>query len=269
MLQPLLAGTGVRLVSVNKKNLETTITQLAAGNNITTAWIMTFSYIIPSSLLTALPGGFINFHYGLLPKYRGSNPVLAEMLQFEKEGGITVHVVDENIDTGPVILQQKIVIEDFDTFGMHLQKLGALGAALALEILKRYQADAIPHAIPQDESKASYFKKPTASDLMINWEKLNSVQVIRVINACNPWNKGAGAIINNQVICLTDAELTEDIIPEDHPPGTIVAIDSKEGLKVICSDKRIIRVNIIYTPAGLFAGHKLAAFGIKLKDRFS
>ena len=115
ILQPLLTGTEIKLVTVNKKNLESTIIALAAEKKITTVWLMTFPYIIPSSLLKIWPGGFINFHYGLLPKYRGANPILSQMLQFESHSGITVHVMDEHIDTGPVILQQKIPIEDTDT----------------------------------------------------------------------------------------------------------------------------------------------------------
>jgi methionyl-tRNA formyltransferase len=268
MLQPLLAGTEVTLVSVHKKNLETTISTLIAVKKITAVWLMTFSYIIPSSLLSVLPGCFINFHYGLLPAYRGPNPILAQMLQYEKYSGITVHVVDENIDTGPVVMQQKILIEDTDTFGIQCRKLGMLGAAIVPQLIPVLSTGTVIPSLLQDESQARYFKKPTAADLMINWKSMKSDQVVRMINACNPWNKGAGAIVNNQVICLTNAEITEDSIQQECQPGTIVSLDNKEGLKIFCLDNRIIRVNIIYTPDGFFPGNKLAAYGIKLKDRF-
>ena len=268
IVHPLLAGSDVKLVAVNKKNLEATVRTLTAEKKITTAWLMTFPYIIPPSLLTTLPGGFINFHYGLLPKYRGPNPILAQMLQFETYSGISVHVVDKNIDTGPIVLQQKIPIEDTDTFGTQCQKLGMLGAAIALQLLKVFSLGNVIPSMPQDESQARYFKKPTASDLMINWKNMSSGQIVRLINACNPWNKGAGTIIYNQVICFTHAEVTGDTISEEAEPGTIVNLDDKEGLKIFCSDKKIIRVNIIYTPHGFFPGYRLTLYGMKLKDRF-
>lgn len=268
MLKQMLTDTGVSLLAVNKKNLETTITAVAAEKNISSAWLMTFSYIIPKSLLSLLPGKFINFHYGILPKYRGPNPILAQMLQYETQSGITVHIVDEHIDTGPIILQQKIMIEDTDTFGIQCRKLGMLGASMALNLLQLYQLGLLPPSVPQDESLACYFKKPIVADLMINWNTMTSKQVVRMINACNPWNKGAGALINNQVICLTDAEITENKIEDNLQPGTIVCLNEKEGLKIICNDNKTIKINIIYLPDGFFPGYKISSYGIKLNDRF-
>jgi methionyl-tRNA formyltransferase len=268
LLQPMLAGTGVTVSSVNKKNLETTISSLAAEKNITSAWLMTFSYIIPKSLLSLLPGGFINFHYGILPKYRGANPILAQMLQYETHSGLTIHIADENIDTGPIVMQQKIAIEDTDTFGIQCRKLGMLGATMAQQLLQLFIQNTDLTSVPQNESLANYFQKPTAADLMINWGTMSSTQVIRMVNACNPWNKGAGAVINNQVVCFTAAEMTTDTVKENNLPGTILSINNIEGLKIICCDSKVIRVTIIYLPDGFFPGYKLAGYGIKIKDRF-
>jgi len=268
LLTQMLTGTGVALLPVNKKNLETVISSLATANNITSAWLMTFSYILPKSLLTLLPGGFINFHYGLLPKYRGPNPILAQMLNGETHSGITIHIADENIDTGPVVMQQTLAIEDTDSFGMQLQKLGMLGASMAMGLLQVYNISTIPPAVPQDETAAQYFKNPVAADLMVNWNVMSSKQVIRLINACNPWNKGAGTTVNGQGICLTEAEIIGDGYGQNISPGTIVSMNETDGLRIVCSDKKIVRVNIIYVPAGFFPGYKLAAFGIKINDKF-
>ena len=268
LLKQMLTGTGVSVVSVNKKTLESTIKKTAAEKNITAAWLMTFAYIIPKPLLNLLPGGFINFHYGLLPQYRGANPVLAQMLNGETESGITVHIVDENIDTGPIVMQQKIAIEDSDTYGIQLQKLGMLGASMAINLLQVCRLNSIPPSVTQDESKARYFKKPVAANLMINWNAMSSQQVIRLINACNPWNKGAGTIINGMGICLTDAEPANKITPAGTLPGTIIALDEGEGLKIYCLDNNAIKINVISTHDGFFAGKRLMGYGIKINDRF-
>lgn len=268
LLKQMLAGTGVTVLSVNKKTLEPAIKKTAAEKNITAAWLMTFAYIIPKALLGLFPGGFVNFHYGLLPQYRGANPVLAQMLNGETESGITVHLVDEHIDTGPIVMQQKIPIDDSDTFGIQLQKLGMLGADMVHPLLRFYGLSPVLPAVPQDETKARYFKKPVAADLMINWNTMNSKQVIRLINACNPWNKGAGAIINGMGICLTDAEPADEIAATGTLPGTIIALDEKEGLKIYCLDNKAIKINVISTHEGFFAGKKLVGYGIKINDRF-
>jgi len=268
MLKQMLTGTDISLVSVNKKNLESATRKTVVEKNITTAWLMTFTYIIPKSLLNLLPGGFINFHYGLLPQYRGANPVLAQMLNGETHNGITVHLVDENIDTGPVVMQQKIAIEERDTFGIQLHKLGMLGASMAMNLLQLCRLNPVPPSIPQDQSKAKYYARPVAADLMINWNTMSSQQVIRLISACNPWNKGAGAIINGIGICLTDAELMDEIYTGNALPGSIIALDEEAGLKIYCFDNKVIKINIICTPQGFFAGKRLADFGIRTNDRF-
>jgi len=190
------------------------------------------------------------------------------MLNGETESGITVHIVDENIDTGPIVLQQKIPIDDKDTFGIQLQKLGMLGASMVQPLLRFYQLSPVLPSVPQDESKSGYFKKPVAADLMINWNTMGSLQVIRLINACNPWNKGAGAIINGMGLCLTDAEPANKIPATVTLPGTIVALDNQEGLKIYCFDNKLIKINVISTPQGFFAGKRLMDYGIKINDQF-
>lgn len=268
ILKQMLAGTGISLLSVNKKNLESTIKKTASEKNISAAWLMTFSYIIPKSLLNLLPGGFINFHYGLLPQYRGVNPVLAQMIHGETHNGITIHIVDEGIDTGPIVMQQKIPVEERDTFGIQLHKLGMLGASMAMQLLQVCRLHPMPPSTPQDESVAQYYKRPVAADLMINWNTMNSQQVIRLIHACNPWNKGAGAIINNMVICLTDAEPTNETGDGNPIPGTIISLDDVEGLKIYCFDNKAIKINVICTPQGFFAAKRLSDYGIKKGDQF-
>lgn len=268
LLQQMLGGTRIGLASVNRKNLESAIKKTVAEKNITTAWLMTFAYIIPKSLLRLVPGGFLNFHYGLLPQYRGANPVLAQMMHGETHNGITVHIVDENIDTGPVVMQQKITIGERDTFGIQLQKLGMLGASMAIQLLQLCRLSLIPPSTPQDETKAKYYKKVVATDLMINWENMSSLQVARLINACNPWNKGAGAMINGMVICLTEAESAGTIAGDAILPGTIISLDEQEGLKIYCFDNKAVKINVIYTPQGFFPGKRLLDYGIKVNDQF-
>ncbi len=268
LLKQMLTGTGLSLEKVNRKTLEPVIKKTATAHHITAAWVMTFSYIIPKNLLNLLPGGFINFHYGLLPRYRGVNPVLAQMLAGEAESGITVHIMDEGIDTGPVVMQQRIPVGDRDTFGMQLQKLGMLGASMVQPLLRLSQLSPVLPSRPQDESEARYFKRPVAADLMINWNTMGSWQVIRLINACNPWNKGAGTMIGQMGLCLTDAEPVAELPLVESFPGTITTLDVENGLKIYCNDNKLIKINVINTAEGFFGASRLLDYGIKPGDRF-
>lgn len=268
LLNQILSGTGVILLHVNKQNLQIKLQTLITENNITTAWMMTFAYIIPNSVLKILQTKFLNFHYGILPKYRGPNPILAQMLHGESESGISVHVVDKKIDNGPMVMQERITIDDRDTLGIQLKKLSFLGASMALRLLEMFTVDSPLPSVKQDQTKASYFKNPVASDLMINWNTMSSWQVIRLINACNPWNKGAGTYINNMGICLTDAEICDDVVTERILPGTIVTLDKLNGLTVYCFDQKLIKINVINLDEGFFAATRLLEFGLKPKDRF-
>lgn len=267
-LQSLLAGSSVSLVSVNKKSLEFTIEKLVKEQAIHSAWMMTFPYIIPAGLLKKLPGGFINFHYGLLPEYRGVNPVFSQMQQGEAFGGITIHWVDEKIDTGAIVIQEKIPIEEDDTFGMQLYKLGMLGARLSVQLLQLHLGEKPLPATPQDESRAGYFAKPTAKDVFIHWETMDARKINRLVNACNPWNKGAGTIIQQSMIRITAVTITGKQATEPLAPGTIVALDAEWGLQVVCCDQKIIRLDIIASDQGFYTGNRLAMWGIKAGDRF-
>ena len=262
------AASTLTILTVNRKKLVDTLKSVIARNKVDAVLLMSFPYILPASLLKVPRLGFINFHYGLLPQYRGVNPVLAQMLNYERYGGITVHVVDEGVDTGPVIMQQKIEIKDDDTFGMHLGKLSVLGSTMAVNLLRMLTLGVALPTIAQDSTKAGYYGRVTAQNLMINWNKMSANQIIRLINACNPWNKGAGAVLNQQVICFVEAELLEDHSYNTLLPGTIVTLDNINGLRIQCSDARLMKINIIYTPDGFLSAHKLS-YGAAVNSRFN
>lgn len=91
---------------------------------------------------------------------------------------------------------------------------------------------------------------------------MSAEQVIRLVNACNPWNKGAGAVIRDWVIGITGAEAAGDCDADHARPGTILACNEEEGLLIKTADQKKIKVTIIYTNEGFFPGYRLAAFGI-------
>jgi methionyl-tRNA formyltransferase len=268
ILEQLMKDTGVSLLLLNKKEYKTQLSEAIKEYDVTVGLMMTFPFMITPELLALPPNGFINFHYGLLPQCRGPQPILRHLLNYDKEAGITIHKVDEGIDTGPVIMQEKIPIEDNDTYGTLQSKLAFLAAKQAANLLKILSYGTIIPAVTQDESKAAYYEMPTAEELTINWKEMDAEKIVRLVNACNPWNKGAGTMINNWGIGITEAEIIGECETGISSPGNILACNKEAGLIVSTMDNKKLKINIVYTNEGFFSGSRLAGFHINTGDTF-
>lgn len=262
ILNSLLKESEVPLFLLSKKDYKTQLSNVIEQYKPDIGLIMTFPYILPEEIIGMPRKGFVNFHYGLLPECRGPQPILWHLLNNDSEAGVTLHQLDTGIDTGPVIMQEKIPIAQYDTYGTLQTKLAYLAAKLAVNFLKIISYGTITPSNPQDNSRAAYYKMPGAKELTISWKEMSSEKIIRTINACNPWNKGAGTSINNWFIGITEAE-DAGISSEDKQPGTILFCDKTNGLVVQTTDNKKIIIRIIYTNEGFFSGWKLSDFGIK------
>jgi methionyl-tRNA formyltransferase len=268
ILDRMMADSGVPLLLLDKNDYKEKITQAIQQNQVTVGFMMTFPFIIPPEILSLPAKGFINFHYGLLPQCRGPHPILWHLLNNDTEAGVTIHKVDEGIDTGPVIIQEKIPIEYNDTYGSLQSKLAYLAAKLAANLLKILSYGTILPAVPQDETKAGYFEMATAADLTINWAEMSAQKIERLVNACNPWNKGAGTSISNWVLGITEVEIIGECEGGISSPGNILACNKEAGLIVSTIDNKKLKINIVYTNEGFFSGSRLAGFNVKAGDSF-
>lgn len=265
VLGQLLKDTNVPLLVLEKKTYKEQLSAAIKETNANIGLLMTFPFIITKEILEMPAKGFINIHYGLLPQCRGPQPILRHLLNNDEETGVTIHIVDEGIDTGPVVIQEKTAIEANDTYGTLQAKLAFLAAKGAAQLLKILSYGSIVPATAQDESKAAYYEMPTAEELTINWNKMTAQQILRLINTCNPWNKGAGTVINDWLIGVTAATIAGET-SDDAVPGTIIA--DKNGLMVKTADGKLLRLDIIYTNEGFFTGERFTGFGIKPGMRF-
>ncbi|HMT74550.1 MAG TPA: formyltransferase family protein [Chitinophagaceae bacterium] len=268
ILNMLLKDTGVPLLLLSKKDYRIQLADAIEQYKPDIGVIMTFPYVLPAEIITMPAKGFVNFHYGLLPACRGPQPILWHLLNNDTEAGVTLHQLDAGIDTGPVITQEKIPIAQNDTYGTLQTKLAYLAAKLSANFLKILSYGTIIPSAPQDESKAAYYNMPGAKELTIDWKMMSAEKIIRLVNACNPWNKGAGTSINNWVIGITEAEISE-AGSEEKLPGTIIFCDKANGLTVQTSDNKKLIINIIYTNEGFFSGWKLGEFGVSAGMMFT
>lgn len=140
--------------------------------------IITCAYgsIVPKVVLDYPIYGCINVHASLLPKYRGASPIVASILNGEKETGITIMYMDEGIDTGNIIMSRSIEIEDNDNSLSLSNKLSLLGANLLIDTLpKIFEGENFD--IPQDNEEATYVGMLKREDEHIDFN--NSVENIK------------------------------------------------------------------------------------------
>jgi methionyl-tRNA formyltransferase len=261
-------GSDALVLLVTKNNFSTTIKEAITTYQPIAVIMMTFPFIITPDILVLPPKGFINFHYGKLPQYRGAEPIFTQIVKQEKQPSLTVHVVNEGIDSGSIIMQQVVTYNENDTYNGLQTKLADAGAKLIGSLIKILSFGKFIPAIPQDESLAAYYSKPTATDLMIDWEKMTSQQIKALVNACNPWNKGCGAKINNTVFGITEVEILDKGNYPILKSGSITCLNYTEGLLVCTCDEMLLKINIIYTSNGFESGYKLKNYGVNSGDCF-
>jgi methionyl-tRNA formyltransferase len=131
--------------------------------------ILTCAYgeIIGEKILNIPKYKCVNIHASLLPKYRGAAPIQFAILNNEKETGITLMYMDKSMDTGDIIVQEKVSIEPNETFSSLYNKLTVLGKKMIKENIHILTSDNVKH-YPQDNDSATYTKKIEKVDEKIN-----------------------------------------------------------------------------------------------------
>ena len=130
--------------------------------------INSYSMLLKKDLLKIPKNGGFNIHAGLLPKYRGCNPIEWAIINGEKKVGVTLHRVDTKIDAGNIIKQKKILIKKVDTWKAITRQAKKAGEKL-LSNLKKYIINNNYNGQPQNNRQSSYFKRRKPADAEINW----------------------------------------------------------------------------------------------------
>jgi methionyl-tRNA formyltransferase len=161
--------------------------------------VVAFGQIIPGRVLSSATWGGINIHASLLPRYRGSAPIQWAVINNEKTTGLTTMFMDEGLDTGPILLQQEVDIQEGETAGELHDRLAALAPGLLIKTLKGL-AEGTVRAIAQDDSIAAYTSKLTKEQGLIDWS-LPAERVYGLIRGLDPW-PGASTYCNGKPLKL-------------------------------------------------------------------
>ena len=249
-------------------NLANNLREWLGSNKADVVFVFTFPFRIPVTVLHIPEKGFINFHFGVLPQYRGADAIFWQIRNREIEGGISVHRMTGKIDKGPLHLLQRVPIYPGDTYGSHLLNLSMAAVHVVEQLLQLLSQKEIP-AIEQDESKAAWYHRPVLEDLVIDWNQSAS-EIIALINAANPWNKGAITYLNQyplKIIAATIRTGTNELA-QNSKPGTITGIDEQYGCYICCGSGEIVNLDILYCNDSFITGIQFAKLGITPGIRF-
>ncbi len=198
--------------------------------------VAAYGKILPGSLLNFPPMGTVNVHGSLLPKYRGAAPIQWALINGEAETGVTIMQMDEGMDTGDILLPEKLPITDEDTAGTLFDKLSRLGGKTLLEAIALLKEGKLP-PIKQDDALATEAPMLTKEQGHIDWDR-PARELHCLLRGLDPWPSAYG-FLNGKRFRFFKPEVIARNGSES--PGTICRAD-KEGLLVACGkDNLLIR----------------------------
>lgn len=226
--------------------------------------VTAYGRILPPAILTMPPRGCINVHGSLLPKYRGAAPVQWAIIRGERDTGITTMFMAEGMDTGDMLLQEKVQILPEDTAGTLAPRLAEVGGRLLVETLRRLEAGTLTPQ-PQDDAQATMAPLLKKEDGEVDWT-LPAAEIANRVRGLSPW-PGAYTYVNGERWVLCRVAVGQEV--SGAPPGTVMKV-TKDRVEVGTGAGTIQLLDIQpsnsrrMTMAQYLAGHQLDQ-GLKLQ----
>ena len=205
--------------------------------------VVAYGKILPKELLDIPRLGCINVHGSLLPQYRGAAPIQWAVLNGDKETGITTMYMDVGMDTGDMILKEKVEIGENETTGELWDRLSKIGANLLVKTLKQIE-DGIA---PREKQGENFTLAPMLSKEMakINWDEMDAIKIKNLVRGLNPI-MGAYSNLDGKKVKFWKVNVVSvnDLIKkfpelEEYTyrikglaPGTVLFSDEKNGLYI-------------------------------------
>lgn len=194
----------------------------------------------------------VNVHPSYLPKYRGPNPYLQTILHRETKSGITFHLMNEEFDKGAILAQKTIKIFPGDTSKELKERTVFQARLMCAEVLQKLNTGIII-PVEQNENEATYFPNITSDDMMLDFEKETSDEIVARIRALHPWlpcyvsYKNKFFIPNPYKLHVIDAIQTSKILEKNNIKtanvGQIINTNYKSrAITVMCKDKKSIKM---------------------------
>ncbi len=200
--------------------------------------VAAYGQILPSWFLKSARLAPLNIHFSLLPRYRGAAPVAHSILNGDSVTGVTIMIMEEALDAGPILTQKEVPISATVTRGELENELASIGAELLTETMGKYTAGSL-QPVPQDARLATWAPAISKNNARIIWGE-NSRRIHNHIRALSPW-PGAYTIFRDERVRIWSSapETKNDYSSE--VPGTFLGI-SKNGLRVLCGEGSVLEI---------------------------
>ena len=195
------------------------------------AIVAAYGQIIPEQFLNLTKKGFINLHASILPKWRGAAPIQRSIMNLDKETGVSIMKISEELDAGPVCNIYKIDLENNLNASNISEKLSSIAAEKILENIDDILEDKVKF-LEQDHGRATYAAKIQKIDGKIDWNE-SAEKIIGKINGLYP-SPGAFFIFNGERYKILKAKIGNGI----GEPGEILS----DYLEVACAFKKSVKV---------------------------
>lgn len=189
--------------------------------------VAAYGLILPKAVLDLPRLGCINIHASLLPRWRGAAPIQRALLAGDAETGISIMQMDEGLDTGPLLLQQRLQIAADETAQTLHDKLARLGGECIVRALQALQRGELQPQL-QPLTGASYAAKVEKAEAEIDWEK-EARLIERMVRAFNP-HPGASTLLNSEPLKIWKAGVENHVAGN---PGEVIAANG-QGIVVAC-----------------------------------
>lgn len=234
-----------QLPFVEEKDIKNDLYLWLQNGKYDVCFILGYGYLIDLNRLNGCHTQLFNIHFGPLPSFKGPVPVFWQLKGGVDNIGLAIHQLSSKFDDGPVVWMKEtrnLPHYNYQTANQVLSQLSVEGVFFILRLL----INKLPlPVINGNNTIAAYQKRPVLKDVLIDWKKMNSLEICNLIRACNPWNKGGLSFFKRQEIKLMDAVIAGEA---DHSnqnlPGTI--LENEEKLHIYCRDGKVINVNMLF-----------------------
>ena len=171
------------------------------------ATVVAFGRILPRSVLESVPLGFVNVHFSALPLLRGAAPVQRALIEGMTETGVSIMVLSEGMDEGPVLALERVAIRPEDNAGTLGARLAQVGATLLPPTLEAYaEGRLVPE--PQDDSRATYAPRVKPDETRLDWND-PAVRLANLVRGLAP-EPGAWSTFRSRRLKVLEATAAED-----------------------------------------------------------
>lgn len=209
------------------------------------AVVVAFGQIFPPALLRLPQHGCVNLHASLLPRWRGAAPIQAAIAAGDPRTGVTTMLMEEGLDTGPMLLREETEIGHAETAGELGRRLAEMGGRLMVRTLAAMErGEVMPQ--PQDDALATYAPRLTRESGKVDWT-LAAREIADRLRAYTPW-PGLSAELRGEPVKLVRVEVLQE--PSTAAPGTILGIlGGREGrLAVACGGHTTLGISELQRP---------------------